>query len=115
VLAHEGFLTQCVSNLVGNAVKFVTPGTVPRIRIWAEVANPQVVIWFEDNGIGIAPKDRDRVFSMFERLNPSDEYEGTGIGLTIVRKAAERMGGRVGFDSEPGKGSKFWLELKQAS
>jgi len=115
VLAHEGFLTQCVSNLVGNAVKFVTPGTLPRIRIWAEVANPEVMIWFEDNGIGIAPKDRDRIFRMFERLNPSDEYEGTGIGLTIVRKAVERMGGRVGFDSEPGKGSKFWLELKQAS
>jgi len=115
VLAHEGFLTQCVSNLVGNAVKFVAPGIVPRVRIWAEVENADVMIWFEDNGIGIAPKDRDRVFRMFERLNSNEQYEGTGIGLTIVRKAAERMGGRVGFDSEPGKGSRFWLELKHAS
>lgn len=114
VMGHEGFLTQCISNLVGNAIKFVAPGTAPRIRIGAEVANSGVTIWFEDNGIGIAAKDRDRIFRMFERLNPSDQYEGTGIGLTIVRKAAERMGGRVGFESEPEKGSKFWLELKQA-
>ena len=73
-----------------------------------------VRVWFENNGIGIAPKDRDRVFAMFEHLNPTDQFEGTGIGLTIVRKAVERMGGRIDFQSEPGKGSKFWIELKKA-
>jgi signal transduction histidine kinase len=66
-----------------------------------------------DNGIGILPHQRDRVFEMFRRIHPASEYEGTGIGLTIVRRAAERMGGRVGFDSEPGKGSTFWLELRR--
>jgi signal transduction histidine kinase len=115
VLGHEGFLTQCVSNLVSNGVKFVPPGTKPRIRIWSETIGSRILVCFEDNGIGIAPKDHDRIFRMFERLNPSDRYEGTGIGLTIVRKAVERMGGRVGFESEPGRGSKFWIELKQAS
>jgi signal transduction histidine kinase len=115
VTGHEGFLTQCISNLVGNAVKFVAPGTTPQVRIWAEYRNDHVLLCIQDNGIGIAPKDRERVFRMFERLNPSQQYEGTGIGLTIVRKAAERMGGRVGFESELGKGSTFWIELKQAS
>jgi signal transduction histidine kinase len=69
----------------------------------------------QDNGIGIAPEQRERVFGMFQRIHPASDYEGTGIGLTIVRRAAERMGGRVGFESEPGKGSTFWVELTQAS
>jgi signal transduction histidine kinase len=68
---------------------------------------------FKDNGIGIATKDHDRVFRLFERIHPAAEYEGTGIGLTIVRKAAERMGAHVGFESAPGKGSNFWIQLKK--
>lgn len=115
VLGHEGFLTQCISNLVSNGIKFVAPGMTPRLRIWAETRGPNVLLWVEDNGIGIAPKDHDRIFRMFERLNPFGQYEGTGIGLTIVRKAAERMGGRVGFESELGKGSRFWLELHKTA
>ena len=125
VIGHEGFLTQCVSNLLGNSIKFVAPGTIPRVRIWAEELRPTaaptpargeawVRVWFEDNGIGIAPGDRDRVFRLFERINPAQQFEGTGIGLTIVRKAIQRLGGRVDFESEPGRGSKFWLEMKKA-
>jgi signal transduction histidine kinase len=111
-LGDVGFLTQCVSNLLSNAVKFVSPGVTPKVRIWAEAVQSQVILWVQDNGIGIARKDHDRVFRLFERINPVDQYEGTGIGLTIVRKAVERMGGQVGFESEPGKGTRFWLELK---
>jgi signal transduction histidine kinase len=70
-------------------------------------------IWFEDNGIGIPMEVQARMFMMFQRLNPPEQYEGTGIGLTIVRKAVERMGGKVGVESEPGKGSRFWIELKE--
>lgn len=71
-------------------------------------------IWIEDNGIGIAAKDQQRIFRMFERIHPSEKFDGTGIGLTIARKAAERMGGTIGFDSEPARGSRFWIEVKKA-
>jgi two-component system CheB/CheR fusion protein len=114
VQGHEGFLTQCVSNLLNNAVKFVTPGIQPRVRIWAEPRDSHVRINFQDNGVGITPDNGTRIFRMFERIHPTDEYEGTGIGLTIVRKAMERMGGKVDFESEPGRGSKFWLELRKS-
>jgi len=112
VLGHEGFLTQCVSNLLNNAIKFVAPGIQPRIRIWAERRDTHVRLNFQDNGIGIAAEHSARIFRMFERIHPATEYEGTGIGLTIVRKAVERMGGQVDFQSKLGRGSKFWLELR---
>jgi signal transduction histidine kinase len=114
-LGHEGFIVQCLSNLVGNAVKFVTPGTTPRVRIWAQTLETHVRLYIEDNGIGIASKDHDRIFRMFERLNPADEYEGTGIGLAVVRKAVERMKARIDFESEPGRGTRFWIEFKKAT
>ena len=109
VLGNGAGLTQCFSNLLRNAVKFVEPGTVPHVRVWAERRGPLVRLWFEDNGIGIPADCQDRIFSMFQRLNR--EYEGTGIGLALVRKVAERMGGKVGVASEPGRGSRFWLDL----
>jgi signal transduction histidine kinase len=65
----------------------------------------------EDNGIGIAKEHQERIFGVFERLHRPEAYPGTGIGLAIVRKAMERMGGRAGVESEPGRGSRFYLEL----
>jgi PAS domain S-box-containing protein len=111
VFGNEALLTQCISNLLGNGLKFVSPGTLPRVHIRAEAAGAAWRIWFEDNGIGIAPENQARVFRMFERIHPASQYEGTGIGLTIVRKAVERMGAQLGFESELGKGSKFWILL----
>jgi signal transduction histidine kinase len=70
-----------------------------------------VRIWVGDNGIGIPPESQEKVFGMFQRMHGQQDYPGTGIGLTIVRKAMDRMGGRVGVESEPGKGSRFWIEL----
>ncbi len=76
-------------------------------------SQPLVRIWFEDNGIGIPKEARSRIFGMFQRLHREEEYPGTGIGLSIVRKAMERMGGRVGVESEVGRGSRFWIELRR--
>lgn len=66
----------------------------------------------EDNGIGIAPQYLERIFGAFERLHGKHAYPGTGLGLAIVRKGGERMGGVAGVESEPGKGSRFWVELR---
>lgn len=132
VMGNQAALTQCFSNLLGNAVKFVQPGHIPEIRIWAETkdaggrsaaeriasgeeptAQAQWVrIWIEDKGIGIPKLAQARVFDMFNRA--TRDYEGTGIGLALVRKVTQRMGGRVGVESEEGKGSRFWLELAAA-
>jgi PAS domain S-box-containing protein len=110
VLGNEALLTQCFSNLLGNAVKFVALGVRPRVRIQSEKLDHSIRIWIIDNGIGIAEQYRERIFHMFQRL--SNEYEGTGIGLAIVRKVTERMGGGVGVESEPGQGSRFWITLR---
>jgi len=112
VRANQAGLIQCLSNLLSNAVKFVEPGTLPQVRVWAEPRDGRVRIWVEDNGIGIPAEQKERVFVMFQRL--SKKYEGTGIGLALVRKVVERMQGAVGFESEPGHGSRFWIELARA-
>jgi signal transduction histidine kinase len=74
-----------------------------------------VRICIDDNGIGIDPQYHDKIFNVFERLHRTDEYPGTGIGLAIVKKGIERLGGRVGLNSTAGKGSCFWIELEKAT
>jgi PAS domain S-box-containing protein len=112
VLGNEAMLTQIFSNLLGNAVKFVAPGVTPRVTISASRTEAMVRVQVADNGIGILPEQRDKIFEMFHQV--SNLYEGTGIGLAIVRKSVERMGGRVGVQSRPGSGSVFWFELPAA-
>jgi signal transduction histidine kinase len=114
VKGHEAFLTQSFSNLMGNAVKFVAPGQTPHVRVCTEKRGGMVRIYVQDDGIGIEPRDLDRIFGIFERSDPEQKYEGTGIGLSIVRKAVERMNGKLGVESEFGKGSRFWIELTGA-
>jgi signal transduction histidine kinase len=114
VIGHEALLSQCVSNLLDNAVKFTPPGQVPRVQISAQKENGEVRISFRDSGIGIDPRHQERIFRIFERVHPLDKYGGTGIGLSIVKKAMERMGGKIGVESELGKGSSFWIQLPAA-
>jgi signal transduction histidine kinase len=109
VLAHEVTLTQCLANLLSNA-----PGVRPAVRFWSEESGDYARLCIEDNGLGIPADQRERVFRVFERLHGS-RYQGTGIGLSIVRKGVERMGGRVGLHSEPGHGTRFWIELPRAN
>lgn len=112
VMGHLPVLDQVFINLLTNALKFVAPDTTPRIRIWSEEgASGMARIWVEDNGIGIAPEHQQRIFRPFERLHGGSKYPGTGIGLAIVLKAVERLGGRVGVESRPGLGSRFWIDL----
>lgn len=108
-------LEQVLTNLLTNALKFVSPGVSPHIHIEAKVTGGTVQLTIQDNGIGIKPEYRERIFKVFERLQGSEDvYPGTGIGLAIVKKGMERLHGRVGVESKPGCGSEFWLELKQA-
>lgn len=136
VKANAAILNQILSNLISNALKFVKSDTKPLLRIRAEetISHPEraaaktngeslleprlpaldgkfIRLWVEDNGIGIKPEYHERIFRMFERLHNTDAYPGTGIGLAIVQKAVERMGGRVGVESAAGIGSRFWVEL----
>lgn len=114
-VADPGVLGQVLENLLSNAIKFVPTDRTPHVRVRGELNGNRVRIWVEDNGIGIAPEHRERIFRVFERLNPADVYPGTGVGLAIVQKGVERMGGKVGVDSQPGQGSQFWIELPAAT
>jgi PAS domain S-box-containing protein len=113
VMAQEGALVQVLQNLVSNAIKFVPFDRIPEVKIWAEERGEWIRFWVEDNGIGVPPEDRERIFRPFERLTRI-ERSGVGLGLAIVKVAIERMNGRVGVESEVGVGSKFWFELKAA-
>jgi two-component system, sensor histidine kinase and response regulator len=111
VFGHQFLLEQCLSNLINNATKFVSPGVTPEIRIRTEPHGGLVRLWIEDNGIGIDVSYHHKIFSMFERVGDLHKYEGTGIGLAIVHRAVQRMGGACGVESAPGEGSRFWVDL----
>jgi signal transduction histidine kinase len=112
VRASSVALRQALANLLSNAVKFVAPGVAPRVRVEAERRGDRAVVSIADNGIGIPAALQGRLFQPFSTLlGPGDPNSGVGIGLSIVKKAVDRMGGRLGLESEPGRGSRFWLEL----
>lgn len=114
VIGHEPSLTQVVSNLLSNAVKFIPADVMPKVKVWTEMHGRFVRFLVRDNGIGIPAQYRHKLFNMFERIHPELPYEGTGVGLAIVRKAVERMNGTFGVESEPGTGSTFWIQLPAA-
>ncbi len=115
VWADPAMLDLILINLLKNALVFVSPGDSPRIEIQAQAIAPGTVrIAIQDHGLGIAPEHQELIFRVFERLHPQNVESGTGIGLAIVRKAAERMGGMAGVESKPGVGSLFWFELPAA-
>ena len=111
VVADTNGLAQCLRNYLDNAVKFTGAIPHPRIEVGSKETEEKHLIWVRDNGVGFDMKDHERIFNIFQRLNPSEEYPGTGIGLAIVRKAMERMGGRAWAESKSGHGATFYLEI----
>lgn len=115
VRAERSMMLQLVQNLVGNAVKFHKDGQKPEVSISASRNNGKWCVSVADNGIGIDPRFRNKVFEMFKSLHPRDKYEGTGIGLAVCKKIVERHGGEIWVDSEPGKGAVFSFTLPAQS
>ena len=108
-LGHAPSLAQCFSNLLENAVKFAKRGLPPEIEVRSKVHGDKLRVSVIDHGIGIAPGEGDRIFGLFERGGTN--APGTGIGLAIVKKGAERMKGQAGLISIKGQKTEFWIEL----
>ncbi len=104
-------LTIAVRNLVDNALKFTRNSHPPRLAITGLANDKSVTLKFTDNGIGFDMQFHHRIFEIFQRLQRAEDYAGTGVGLAIVHKAMQRMGGRVWAESTPGQGASFYLEL----
>jgi len=111
IVADPNGLTQSLRNYLDNAVKFTGKVPDPRIEVGSKELTGKFLVWVRDNGVGFDMKYHDRIFDIFQRLNPNEEYPGTGIGLAIVRKAMERMGGKAWAQSKPGHGATFYLEI----
>jgi light-regulated signal transduction histidine kinase (bacteriophytochrome) len=108
-VVDQTHLVQVFQNLISNALKFCDD--TPRIHVGAEQQGRDWVFSVSDNGLGIAPEHRERVFQVFQRLHGRNKYTGTGIGLAICKKIVEQYGGRIWVESEPGKGSTFFFTL----
>ncbi len=110
VMADKTQITQVIQNLINNAIKFHSEDQ-PKINISVTEENDHYLFAIKDNGIGIDPKQSDRIFEVFKRLNKKRDYPGTGIGLAICKKIIERHGGHIWVKSELGKGSIFYFTL----
>ncbi|OGB25510.1 MAG: hypothetical protein A3I66_16140 [Burkholderiales bacterium RIFCSPLOWO2_02_FULL_57_36] len=112
VHADRDGLAIVLRNMIDNALKFSRAARPPTVEIGARAEANKVILWVRDNGIGFNMKFHDRIFDIFNRLQRAEDYPGTGVGLALVRKAMQRMGGRVWADSTPGQGATFFLELR---
>lgn len=111
-LDREG-ISVVLRNLIGNALKFSRDSSPPEVEIGSRVENGRRVLWVRDNGVGFDMKYHHRMFGIFQRLHRAEEFPGTGVGLALVAKAVQRMGGRVWAESIPGAGATFYLEFPQ--
>jgi light-regulated signal transduction histidine kinase (bacteriophytochrome) len=100
-------------NLIGNALKFSRNSQPPRVEIGSRQQDGRRILWVRDNGVGFDMKYHDRMFGIFQRLHRAEEFPGTGVGLALVAKAVQRMGGRVWAESQPGAGATFYLEFPE--
>jgi PAS domain S-box-containing protein len=112
VVGDHTMLTQLYQNLIGNALKFTTD-EVPEVHLTVKDDGDQWILGVKDNGIGMKPEHAERIFKPFQRLHRRDQYEGTGIGLSICKKTVERHGGRLWVESNPGEGAHFKFTLSK--
>ena len=110
VMADSTQLGQLFLNLIGNAIKF-RGERPPRIHVGAQRGEGEWIFSVRDNGIGVEPKEAERIFQVFQRLHTRQEYAGTGIGLAVCKKIVERHGGRIRVESEPGEGASFFFTI----
>jgi signal transduction histidine kinase len=110
IITDERLITQLFQNLIGNAIKYRGEKT-PKIHISAKKEKNQYLFSVRDNGIGIDKKHLDIIFTIFQRLHTHDEYDGTGIGLSIAQKIVHQQGGEIWAESEPGEGSTFYFTI----
>ncbi len=108
-------INQVFSNLIDNAVKYLDPGRKGAIRISGRIEKDRAIYCVEDNGVGIADKDKDKVFEIFGRLKPADPVASEGLGLTIVNRILDCHNGKIWLESEPNEGSAFYVVLPAAS
>lgn len=111
VHGDKALLRQALINLLGNALKFSRRADQPQVRVWAETHDGGVKVTVQDNGVGFDAARRSDLFAPFKRLHEDREFEGTGLGLTLVQRIVARHGGRVGAESQVGQGATFWFWL----
>jgi signal transduction histidine kinase len=112
VQGDPNWIEEILAQLLDNALKFTPGETAPSVRICAESSRCFVRLYVEDNGVGIPAAHQGRIFELFTRFNAASP--GTGAGLALASQACMRMGGRIGVESDPGQGSRFWIELPKA-
>ena len=108
---HILHLQQLFQNLIANAIKFRSPERLPEVHVTAKRRHDYWVFSVIDNGIGIGPEYKEKIFGLFKRLHSVDRYPGTGIGLAICKRIVDRYHGQIWVDSELGRGSAFCFTL----
>jgi light-regulated signal transduction histidine kinase (bacteriophytochrome) len=108
---HSAFITELFQNLISNALKYRKMDTPPEIRISAHEIGSDFLFEVSDNGIGIDPQHRERIFEMFQRLHTREEYQGIGLGLSLCKRIVEAHGGKIWVESDPGNGATFCFTL----
>jgi len=108
--ANKQHMIQLFQNIIGNAIKYRSEKN-PEIHISADCVDNEYIFCIKDNGIGISPENLERIFKLFQRLHTHEEYEGTGIGLSIAQKIIHHQGGNIWVESEIGKVSTFCFTI----